>query len=125
MTGSCWTTPTMPPLRDRRIDHLGEHDLARPLRVGLGIGRVERGLQLHELDLDRGDDDLVLGLELVVDRRLRHAEGVGDHLERRAVHTVVGEQPERGRDRPGSAPSLRRTSANRCVDPARAFIRRR
>ena len=59
---------------------------------------IERRLQLHELELDRGDDDLVLGLELVVDRRLRDADGIGDHLQRRAARRRVGEQVERRGD---------------------------
>ena len=86
---------------DREVDHLGEDDLACPGAVGLGIGRVHRRLQLRELDLDRGDDDLVLGLVLVVDRGLRDADVVGDHLERRAVHPVLGEEAERRVDDPG------------------------
>ena len=118
MTGSCWTALTMPRGADREIDHLGEHERAGPPRIGLGVGGVERRLQLHQLDLDGGDDDLVLGLELVVDRGLRHADGVGDHLERRAVDPVLGEQVERGGDDPG----LRRAAVD--VPPNRFAGRR-
>ena len=72
--------------------------VAAPGPVGLGLGRVERRLEPGQLDLGDREDDLVLGLELVVDRRLRDADGVGDHLQRRAAHAVLGEQVERGGD---------------------------
>ena len=101
MTGSCWTTPTMRRCATAESITWASTSSRARVRIRLGVGRVERDLQLHELDLDRGDDDLVLGLELVVDRRLRHADGVGDHLERRAVDPVLGEQAERGGDDPG------------------------
>ena len=101
ITGSCWTAVTMRRRCDREVDHLGEHELARPPEVLVGFGRVERRFDLHEVDLDGREDDLVLGLELVVDRGLRHADGVGDHLQRRPVDTVLGEQVERGGDDPG------------------------
>ena len=69
----------------------------------LRLGRVEGRLQAAQLDLGDGQDDRVLGRELVVHGRLRDAEGVGDHLQRRAADAVVGEQLERGGDRAASA----------------------
>ena len=87
-----------PAARDREVDHLREHQVACTRPGLLGISGVESGFQLRQLDFDRGEHDLVLGLELVVDRGLRHADGVGDHLERRPVDTVLGEQAEGGID---------------------------
>ena len=90
-----------PPPFHGQIDHRGEHPVA-----GAGDGRlcghaVQRSFELRELHFDGGADDLVLGLELVVDRRLRDADRVGDHLERSAVHPACGEQIERRMDGAG------------------------
>ncbi len=53
------------------------------------FGRFERRLERSKLHVDGGDDDRFLRLELVVDGRLRHADGAGDHLERRAADAVL------------------------------------
>ena len=68
------------PALDRELDHLGQQPVEGPRAVFVGLGRVESRLEPRELDLHRGHDDLLLGLELVVDRGLRHADRVGDHL---------------------------------------------
>ena len=86
------------PALDGEVDHLGEHQLACTRQVILGVGSVERRFQLGQLDLDGGEDDLLFGLELVVDRGLRHADRVRDHLQRRPVDAVFGEQVEGGGD---------------------------
>ena len=58
----------------------------------LGLRCVERDLEPGELGFRRGEDDLVLGGELVVDGRLGDTDLVGDHLERRPADAVIGEQ---------------------------------
>jgi hypothetical protein len=80
-----------------QVDHAGEQRRARLLRAGLGRG-VEHGFHPRELVVGDGDDDLVLGLELMVDGGLGYADGVRDHLQRRAADAVLGEQPGRGAD---------------------------
>ncbi len=47
------------------------------------------------------DDDVILGLELVIDGRLRHPDRVRDHLQGGATDPFVGEQLERRRDDAG------------------------
>jgi len=37
----------------------------------------------------------------VIDGRFRHADGVGDHLQRRPADTMLGEQPGSGADDAG------------------------
>ena len=66
------------------------------------------GTSLQMIDLGGGDHDLVLGLELVYIRRLRHPDRVGDHLQRRAAHAVVGEELDRSRDDASLRLALRR-----------------
>ena len=83
---------------NREIDHQrGEH-VARTRSVFLGLGDVERRLHPQEVDLEDGDHDGFLRLELVVDGGLRDSEGVGDHLQRRAADPVLAEQLGRGGD---------------------------
>ena len=67
--------------RDGEVDHLRQQRVEGPRTRLVGLGCVERGLESRELDLHRRDDDLFLGLELVVDGRLRHPDRVGDHLQ--------------------------------------------
>ena len=86
--------------------------LARRSRDRLCLRRVEGGLEPGELGFRRGEDDLVLGGELVVDRRLRHTDRVGDHLERRPADAVVGEQRECGGDDPGLRGGVRLRGAH-------------
>jgi hypothetical protein len=47
--------------------------------------------------VSNGQDDLVLGVVLVVDGRLGHAERVRDHLQRGAADAVLGEQASAAR----------------------------
>ena len=94
---------------DGEVDHEGEEHLACARAAVLGLGGVERRLELREVDLEHGDDDLFLGLELVVDGGLRDADGVGDHLQRGAAHTVLAEQVERGGDDAGLRGAARGT----------------
>ena len=81
-------------LHDQR-DHPVEHHLhgngtrRRPLRC------VEGQTEHFEWLGGNGEDDLVLGPELVVDGGLGDTDRVGDHLQRRAARTVSGEQDER------------------------------
>ena len=96
MTGSCCTALDHAAMFDRLVDHLSQDQLAGLRCRQVGLGQLQRLLQLHQLDLDGGQDDVVLGRELVVDGRLGHAEGVGDHLQRRAVDPVLPEQLEGG-----------------------------
>ena len=65
--------------------------------LGCGHGR----LQTREHDLGDGQDDLVLGVVLVVDGRLRHAERVRDHLQRGPADAVLGKEAECGVDDAG------------------------
>jgi hypothetical protein len=65
------------------------------------FGGVDGRLHPGQLRLGGGQHDLFLGLELAVDGRLRHAELVGDHLQRRAPDAVPREQVERGGDHAG------------------------
>ena len=88
-------------LLDGQVHQLDEEEVDALGPAGLGLGGVEDVLELRQVGLGGGDDDLVLGPVLVVDGRLRHAEGVGDHPERRAADAVPGEQVERGGDDPG------------------------
>ena len=64
----------------------------------LGVRGPDRRLEAREHDLRDGEDDLVLGVVLVVDRRLRDADRVRDHLQRRSRDPVLAEELERGVD---------------------------
>jgi hypothetical protein len=81
---------------DGEVDDPGDEHLARPRRSRLGFGGIEHRFQPGQLGLGHGEDDLVLGPELVVDRRLRHADLLGDHRQRRPPDTLLGEQVESG-----------------------------
>jgi alkylation response protein AidB-like acyl-CoA dehydrogenase len=81
-----------PPPLDGQVDDAGHQDVPGPVPGRFGLGRRDRLRHPGELRVGRGQDDLLLGPELVVDRRLRHPDGVGDHLQRRAAHAVLGEQ---------------------------------
>jgi hypothetical protein len=91
-----------PAARYGEVDDTGDQRVARAFRVWLGLGGVHGGFQPGELGLRGGDDDLVLGLELVVDGRLRHPDGIGDHLQRGTADAVLGEQARGGADDAGS-----------------------
>ena len=70
-------------------------------RRRFGLGGVDHRLEPRQLVLRGCEDDLVLGLVLVVHGGLRDADGVGDHLQRRATGTVLREQVEGRRDDAG------------------------
>jgi hypothetical protein len=83
------------PALDREIDHARDQHLARSRAGALGLRGGHGRLQSREHDLRDREDDLVLGVVLVVDGGLRHADRVGDHLERGAADAVLGEEVER------------------------------
>jgi hypothetical protein len=88
-------------LLDGHLDHPRQQQFPC-LRTVFGRLRLfQRILQPGELHLCDSDDDLVLGLELVVHSRFRHAERVGDHLQRRTADTVIREQVQRGEQNAG------------------------
>ena len=95
MTGSNMRNAERAAAIDGLLDHPVEQNLPRPQGVPLGLGRLERILEPAHLALGDGDDDLFLGLELPVDRRLGHAHRVGDHLQRRAADAALGDQFQR------------------------------
>lgn len=89
-----------------------------PCRRTFCLRRPHHRLQLGQLVLGGGENDLVLGVELVVDGRLGHADGIGDHLQRGPSDPVTGEQVEGCVDDPGlrsSRPGLPDVIRN--VDP--------
>jgi hypothetical protein len=57
------------------------HDqhVARPSRGRLGLCGFDRRFDIREFGFDGSDHDLFLGVELVVDGRLRHADSVSDY----------------------------------------------
>ena len=66
---------------------------------GSGFGLVEDPYEPGQLELGGGQDDLLLGVVLVVDGGLGHPDLVGDHLQGRAADPVPGEEVEgRGED---------------------------
>ena len=80
---------------------LGDQHIARSRAGPLGF-RGRRGLiQARDHDLGDGEDDLVLGVVLLVDGRLRDPDRVRDHLQGCPADAVLGEQHERGFDDPG------------------------
>ena len=85
----------------RHFDHLGQQHLAGLHWIRFGLRGLQRVLQLGQLQFGDGDDDLVLGLELVVDRGFRDADGVGDHLQRGSADPVIGDQIQRGVENTG------------------------
>src|SRR4029453_17362786 len=86
---------------DGEVDHPGDQQLARSRAGPLRFRGGHRSLQTCEHDLGDGEDDLVLGVVLVIDGCLRHADRVRDHLQGRAADAVLGEEDERGFDDPG------------------------
>ena len=101
-TGSLCRMRAVVTVVDQDVDHGFEQVL--PARRSL-----DRCLERLELDLDRGEDDRFLGLELVVHGRLGDAESVGDHLQGGATDAVHGEELERDLD----GPKLRGAVASR------------
>ena len=70
-----------PAVLDRDVDDGAQQSVSRPYGIGLRLGGLQRLLQSGESALGRGDDDVVLGLELPVHRRLGHPDRIGDHLQ--------------------------------------------
>ena len=99
---------------DGVVDDSVQQELAAALRVVLGLSGFQCVFQLREFHLRDGDDDLVLGLELMVDRALCHSDRVSDHLIRRGANAMLGEQVQ------AAAFSVRICGALRDVDPRRA-----
>jgi hypothetical protein len=66
-------------------------------------------VQVREKGVEEADDDVLFGVEVVVQRRLGQVEPFGDLAERGLVVPLVGEQVERDRLDPvtGAAPSVR------------------
>ena len=83
--------------------------VACPLPRRLGLSGFDDRLQPRQLVLGGGQDDLFLGLVLVVHGRLGHTDLVGDHLQRGPPDTVLGEQV----DGCGDDASLRRAGRER------------
>jgi hypothetical protein len=69
-----------------------------------------------EVVLQRAGEDLLLGLEVVVERRLGHAEPVGDLAQGGLVVAALAEQLQRDRLDPLPCPALRHdTHRSLCV----------
>jgi hypothetical protein len=110
---------------DGEVDHPADQHLARPRGGSLGLRGVHGRLQTCQHDLGDGEDDLVLGVVLVVDGRLRHADRVRDHLQGRPADAVLGEEDERGVDDAGlggrvraGAPEGRELGGRRHLSPS-------
>ena len=84
------------------VDVVLSGDGSRAELIGLMFGDQGQQFDSYTLQDHLGDreDDPVLGVVLVVDGRLRHADRVRDHLERGPADAVLGEQLERGPDDP-------------------------
>ena len=65
---------------DREVDDTDDQHVARPSTGRLGLCCFDRRFDIREFGFGSSDDDLFLGVELVVNGRLRHADGVSDHL---------------------------------------------
>jgi hypothetical protein len=89
---------------DRQVDDPLQKRISNPGSVSLGFGRIQHRFEPSYLCFGGGKYDLVLRPELVVKSRLRHADLVGNHLQRGAAYAVAGEQLESR----GNGASLRR-----------------
>ena len=89
------------PAVDGEVDDAGDERVAGAPPRGLGLRGSDHRLQPRQLGFGGGQDDLVLGVVLVVHRGLRHADLVGDHLQRRPADAVLGEQLDRRGDDAG------------------------
>ena len=67
---------------DREVDVTDDQHVARPSTGRLGLCGFDRRFDIREFGFGGNDDDLFLGVELVVDGRLRHADGVSDQTRR-------------------------------------------
>lgn len=88
--------PHQPAVANRHFDHADQQRVARLRTVAVRLGFLERRQQPAEFTLGDREHDLLFGPELVVDGGFRDPDGVGDHLQRRAADTVLGERIERG-----------------------------
>jgi len=86
---------------DCEIDDSSEEDIAGVVRVLLGLGGLDCHFDSGQFRLGDCQNDLILGLELVIDGCLRHANGIGDHLQRRASDAVLCEELQGRVDDPG------------------------
>ncbi len=86
------------PALDREIHDLGYEDFQCPVRALFRACGGDRCFEPANWFFHGGDDDLVLGPELVIDGRLGHSDGVGDHLKRRTADAMLAEKPECGLD---------------------------
>jgi hypothetical protein len=96
-----------PAVADDEVDEAAQRGVGAGRRGRLVLGRRdERGHLVEHRPGDR-QDDVVLRPELVVDRGLRDAELVRDHLQRRAVDAVPVEEPQRRAQHPLAALAAR------------------
>ena len=89
------------PAVDGEIDDALDEGVAASRRGGFALGGVDDRRHPRQLGFRGRQHDLVLGGVLVVHRRLRHADLVGDHLQRRPTDAVLREQPDRRGDDAG------------------------
>lgn len=78
MTGSNCRVLAAPRL-DGQLDDAIQQQLTRLGRMVVRLGGFQGPFQATEFAFGERDDDLFLGLELVIDGRLGDADGVGDH----------------------------------------------
>jgi hypothetical protein len=89
--GSWWAKKRMMTGSPRRVLSIRRRSTARSTirmistsraraRVGPASAASIAASYIREFGFGGSDDDLFLGVELVVDGRLRHADGVSDHL---------------------------------------------
>src|ERR1700683_1199950 len=92
----------------------GQHDpdvavkklTARLVALRLLLGPVQEGVKLREVIVGEAVDDVFLGLEVVIESGLGHAEPLGDLPQRGLLVPVLGEEFERHllHARPGVGP---------------------
>jgi hypothetical protein len=92
-----------------RVDHFHQTtdgDRAACFPVGERVGDSDDASHVLERRTHHFQDDFFLGLKLVVHGSFTDPDTVGDHLERRAMHPVLGKQGECGIEDsfPGEAP---------------------
>jgi hypothetical protein len=83
---------------DGEIDYADYCCFASPKRGWFGFCGVEHGLEPVELCVGDGANDLFLGVVLMIDSSLRHADLISDHLKRRPPDAVLGKQALGRRD---------------------------
>lgn len=103
---------------DCPIDQLDQQGPAGLLTPFVCLRGDERVLEDGQLVLGDRDDDLVLGLVLVVDGGLGHPDGVSDHLQRGAADAVGADEVQGG----GQDALLRTSPHDRAEWPVNQFI---